>query len=1284
MLNFSRFLQDQMILRTDSHTTPIISVIMPTYCRGQVSLRRAIESVLNQTFRDFELIIVDDGSRDGTFDILKDYQKRDPRIVIVRHHLNCGLPALRVDEGILISRGEYISYQFDDDEWLPDSLAQLYGTIKKQSGPCLVYGNCAVQRKMTDGSVTHAVFGKPFNYGLLMNGNYIANNSVMHHKCIFEDCGLYDPHVVIRRFSDYDLWLRMAKKVPFIWIDQTVSKGFAGADRSLGTEVNFRLPHIRKYLEIPRDHLLTPERIYEYAVDDIKVLTSYKSNEIDYLQRFELIPWRQKVTYYFRDFEGHMANISRPRIRTLAVTKGDYSTSVDVTIRNFVHRIADHFPWRYFFIKESDLSATETHDYDLMALYRTIGKSASDVLQKNKLNRIPTLYVMDDNMFKFYELGEDFSYLSPGTDYYRQLEKQITECDLVLSYNPIITRDCQKYNQKVCELKTNIPSRYVHSIKNSTHQRLKFALFSGPVRKSELAFLWPVLLDISRRYKEKIEFHFWGIDPNEFGKLECPVFHRPFTHSYDNYLNALANSVFHYHICPLDGRLDAVLSKSPIKFLEGTVAGAVGIFSDVKPYDSIPEELCFKAANNQREWLETLERAIHFKEEERLEIWNKARKYVLKTYSTESQVHAFLAALEAAELQSRLQGQGIAYFFHEPFLGGATLHLLKHALFAQRYGFPVVACLPKLRKGVNDLPDLLKKQGIELHYLDYVSDVRYYQPDALQSAWAEDIAGWLLANNVGLAHSVTYNPVVGLACQKNHIPHLATLHQYYPSHFPREIAKTEPLVDFIHSSSNRYAAQWSETLGVPARRVCSPVDEDFFGYYERNIKRIGEEKKTINILLSGTIQERKNQFAAINAVRLLKDRGYDIKLDIVGYNEIQAVKEYVNQCKKAITEHKLEREVEIWGFQKNPQRFYDGRADILLCSSSDESMPQTVLQAMAAGVLVVATEVGGVKEIIKDLYNGILAGGTDSPSLAEAIEKAITRSAAERIEMVKNAFDSVRMLSEPHFVCAELLNAYNEAFHRKKTQRVLSVAELQPIGRAAANIKGSCSKPLLPAPLVDMQERAKKRKGFSVQTSPTFLNDVFYYVYRNKNRGKGIIEVGCFNGGASIVLAYLCKIFDWPFYTMDINRQHLEHTKELLSELGLDRNATFFLGPLAKFADTIELSVAPVLAFIDGDHSYQAVKNDITALYKLKQRPYAAAFHDFSLRSHNPLHKDILVDKAVFDCFGYDVEYQRIGVQFDQNPVPSKEKPSPSGSYWKRNGSEGVIIELVNYEIGLH
>ncbi|MBO5378401.1 MAG: glycosyltransferase [Ruminiclostridium sp.] len=318
MLKFGDLIKDAEYYNFDNtDTEPEISVIMPVYCHNGKLLRRSIESVLRQTFRNFELIIVDDGSRDGSFNTVLEYAQKDARVRIIRHKLNCGLPAIRVNEGILAARGKYISYQFDDDEYLPDCLEILHTEITSHDEPCLVYGKTVI--RLEDRVV---YIGAPYNYALLNNENQIANNSVMHHKCIMELSGMYDPHIILRRFCDYDLWLRMGRHVPFYFVDEEVTNVYAGQKGSLGADVAIsNFPLLRRYLETYRDNRLIPEKINDYDVDSLTSTSVFNQGDIDTLNRIEIIPFLSRTTYYLDETEKNIFNITRNKKRICLLLK---------------------------------------------------------------------------------------------------------------------------------------------------------------------------------------------------------------------------------------------------------------------------------------------------------------------------------------------------------------------------------------------------------------------------------------------------------------------------------------------------------------------------------------------------------------------------------------------------------------------------------------------------------------------------------------------------------------------------------------------------------------------------------------------------------------------------------------------------------------------------------------------------------------------------------------------------------------------------------------------------
>ena len=106
-------------MRGDAAThDPAVSIILPTYNRAYC-LRRSIDSVLRQTFGDFELIVIDDGSKDDTKALVEGYD--DPRLRYVHNHDNQG-QTKRLNQGISLARAPLIAFQDSDDEWLPEKL----------------------------------------------------------------------------------------------------------------------------------------------------------------------------------------------------------------------------------------------------------------------------------------------------------------------------------------------------------------------------------------------------------------------------------------------------------------------------------------------------------------------------------------------------------------------------------------------------------------------------------------------------------------------------------------------------------------------------------------------------------------------------------------------------------------------------------------------------------------------------------------------------------------------------------------------------------------------------------------------------------------------------------------------------------------------------------------------------------------------------------------------------------------------------------------------------------
>ncbi len=277
----------------DLHTSknlinsPKISVILPTFCRGNNGLlTRAIDSVLNQTFSNLELIIVDDYSVDDTENIVKEYLKKDSRIVYIRNHTYSGLPAIRVNQGLLHARGKYVAYQFDDDLWMENALEVLYKEIIEQKKECMVYGIGIWRNVRTKEELK---LGAPVKYHELLEYNRIINNSVLHSRSLSYDYGTYDCHITMRRSCDWDLWLRWIQKVPFVFVDKIVSIAEYNHENSIGIDCVFDEHLFRIYYSLNRWESLKLNKIHKFCIDNLDFLTdeAYKKS----VYKKQILPW---------------------------------------------------------------------------------------------------------------------------------------------------------------------------------------------------------------------------------------------------------------------------------------------------------------------------------------------------------------------------------------------------------------------------------------------------------------------------------------------------------------------------------------------------------------------------------------------------------------------------------------------------------------------------------------------------------------------------------------------------------------------------------------------------------------------------------------------------------------------------------------------------------------------------------------------------------------------------------------------------------------------------------
>lgn len=189
--------------------SPLISVIMATYNRTEL-LPRSIESVLNQTFANFELIIVDDGSTDETQSILKNYEGQDSRIVVA-YQLNSGL-ATGLNHGLQLAKGKYIALMDDDDISMPRRLEKQYSYLENfpNEMACVCYFYLIGQNQVKDRGYEHRQPLKKSSRNLTIPSGFILISASLFKKEALLAVDGFRP--IFTSAEDLDLTLRFQEK----------------------------------------------------------------------------------------------------------------------------------------------------------------------------------------------------------------------------------------------------------------------------------------------------------------------------------------------------------------------------------------------------------------------------------------------------------------------------------------------------------------------------------------------------------------------------------------------------------------------------------------------------------------------------------------------------------------------------------------------------------------------------------------------------------------------------------------------------------------------------------------------------------------------------------------------------------------------------------------------------------------------------------------------------------------------------------------------------------------
>ncbi len=222
-----------------------VSVIIPTYNRKH-TLGRAIESIISQTIKPLEIIIVDDGSNDGT----REWIKQEYPFIKYLNQNNSGVSASR-NRGIFSANGNWIAFLDSDDEWIPEKLERQLSILSSDKEAVFCHTNEIWIRNGTrvNQMRKHQKYGG-YIFEKCLDMCRISPSSSIIKKEVFDHIGYFDESLIV--CEDYDLWLRIAAHYKILFLDQPLIKKYGGhvdqLSRVKGGIEKYRIQSLEKIL----------------------------------------------------------------------------------------------------------------------------------------------------------------------------------------------------------------------------------------------------------------------------------------------------------------------------------------------------------------------------------------------------------------------------------------------------------------------------------------------------------------------------------------------------------------------------------------------------------------------------------------------------------------------------------------------------------------------------------------------------------------------------------------------------------------------------------------------------------------------------------------------------------------------------------------------------------------------------------------------------------------------------------------------------------------------------
>ncbi len=999
MLKFSQILDGQKFFENGFRAlSPKVSVVMPTYCRNaEGMLRNCIESVINQTYRDFEYIIVDDGSSDGSQQVIEDYARQDPRIVYVRHDVNSGLPATRTNEGILTARTPLIAFIFDDNLWKPNAL-QMMVTAAEETGADMVYGDV----EMTLPRETPKRFGVwPITIEIMQLINTIANGGVLCRRNFFDKYGLYDPHLILRRTCDWDLWrraLKLGANIQHIhatvgvehgvispvslgntvYLDFKVSTAYANDDRNLVKRVASLLPQtINEY------DVLDPEKALPY-VRDFNEWEDIESNIyqpfLEQHPEYQYLPPVRHNRRYDTGIDGYALNspttIFKKRQRILLI--GNRFNRIMLDWHNALSSDPNII---VVTCAESRLPLLSTNDYDCLILFDCciVVHNIKD-FQKHGAS---VIFIVDHGLDENLVGGDPIQFLHLNN--YTSVDAFVMN-----DYFPTYGHPWAPLEKEFAGIMME-HSDQVFSIppdKKELHPIKFFPNSINAVIPEDES--WPENLALYMG-----DFGTAGIDLiNTFTGGLRKQNGILYVLEGSNLPENLASMFLGWRIRVINDSIFTLMEKTEnvCFFVPDHVLANVSeyerlmIFEDQVKRKNLIIPLSKMPVNFNSQTLQAMWRDLVDKWNE-LAIGNRVDE---RNLYIQNLVSGVTLRKRIAEIHGKSRARDVqtVVLINSLLFGGSEAYGLTLSEKLRNLGFDTLVVGPI--KDVYESGTGKINEWLSTHHIPPLVQAEYgsaaYQlfsqtPDEEEVKRSSKRFGeWLGEQRFDIVFCSGFiaEPVVVESPKR--IVYMALFPPWGYNLANMTFLKNR--ISGLFSDTRWGLDLWMSWFPTPSDVTPSLVDREYFEIFNKNLPR-----QPICLAMMGTVIQTKRQKEAVLAVRQLVLEGYDLQLNIYGHL-LSVYKTYVDELIMLVKDPLLIGRVKFHNFVDDPHQVAREN-HVILSTSIAEGLPQALIFNQASGLLPVACPAGGISEVVIDGETGFLANGFEVEHIVNALRRAL-------------------------------------------------------------------------------------------------------------------------------------------------------------------------------------------------------------------------------------------------------------------------------------------------------